>query len=105
MVVGTCGGDLLPQEPFLDLPILTGCEAAMAKKSVEVGLALVLRQIETAGRWCQGLFSAYIAMIPKAEGDSTPLGQRPLCVLPVVYRLWAFICLAHLKDWFLCVGP
>ena len=73
MVAGTCGGDLLPQEPFLDLPILTGCEAAMAKKSVEVGLALVLRQIETAGRWCQGLFSAYIAMIPKAEGDSTPL--------------------------------
>ena len=29
-------------------------------------------------------FDAYIAMIPKAEGDSTPFGQRPLCVLPVV---------------------
>ena len=39
-------------------------------------------------------------MIPKAEGDSTPLGQRPLCVLPVVYRLWASVRLAHLKDWF-----
>ena len=43
-----------------------------------VGLALVLRQIETAGQWPQGLLDAYIAMIPKAEGDSTPLGQRPL---------------------------
>ena len=32
----------------------------------------------------------FFAMIPKADGDSTPLGQRPLCVLPVVYRLWAF---------------
>ena len=36
-----------------------------------VGLALVLRQIEAAGQWPQGLLDAYIAMIPKAEGDST----------------------------------
>ena len=25
----------------------------------------------------------YIAMIPDVDGDSTPLGQRPLSVLPV----------------------
>ena len=37
-----------------------------------VGLALVFRQIEAAGQWPQGLLGAYIAMIPKAEGDSTP---------------------------------
>ena len=42
-----------------------------------VGLALFLRQIEAAGRRPQGLLDACIAMIPKAEGDSTPLGQRP----------------------------
>ena len=30
-----------------------------------------------------------VAMIPKSGGDATPLGQRPLCVLPVVYRVWA----------------
>ena len=104
-------GDHLPQEDLLDLAILTGeelHEVAMAKKSTAggfdgwawneikalslswfVGLALVLRQIEAAGRWPQNLLDAYIAMIPKAEGDSIPLGQRPLCVLPVVYRLWA----------------
>ena len=28
-------------------------------------------------------------MIPKTGGDATPLGQRPLSVLPVVYRIWA----------------
>ena len=39
-------------------------------------------------------------MIPKAEGDSTSLGQRPLCVLLVVYHLCASVRLAHLKDWF-----
>ena len=86
-------GDHLPQEALLDLPILIGeelYEVAMAKKSTAGGLdgwawneikalslswfvelALVLRQIEAAGRWPQGLLDAYIAMIPKAEGDST----------------------------------
>ena len=44
---------------------------------------------ESTGIWPQGLLDAYIAMIPKADGDSTPLGQRHLSVLPVVYRLWA----------------
>ena len=66
-------GDHLPQEAFLDLPILTGeelCEVAIAKKSTAggldggawneikalslsrfVGLALILRQVEAAGRW------------------------------------------------------
>ena len=87
-------GDHFPQEALLDLPILIGeelYEAAMAKKSTAagldgwawneikalslswfVGLALVLRQVEAAGQWPQGLLDAYIAMIPKAEGDSTP---------------------------------
>ena len=47
----------------------------------------------------QGLLDAHIAMIPKADGDSTPLGQRPLSVLPVVYRLWASLRLGHLREW------
>ena len=86
-------GDHLPQEPLLELPMLTGeelYEAAMAKKSSAagldgwawneikalslswfVGLALVLRQVEAAGQWPQGHLDAYISMIPKAEGDST----------------------------------
>ena len=63
-----------------------------------VGLAVVLRRVETAGWWPLGLLDASNAMIPKE--DSTPLGQRPLCVLPVVYRLWASVRLAHFQDWF-----
>ena len=38
-------------------------------------------------------------MIPKADGDSAPLGQRPLSVLSVVYRLWASLRLGHLREW------
>ena len=43
------------------------------------GLAILLELVESTGTWPQGLLDAYIAMIPKADGDSTPLGQRPQC--------------------------
>ena len=48
----------------------------------------------------QGILDAKITMIPKSDGDSTPPGQRPLCALPVVYRLWASVRLGHLQSWF-----
>ena len=92
--------------PWLKSPLLGGLDgwAWNEIKALSffwfIGLALVLRQIEAAGRWSQGLPDAYIAMIPKAEGDSTPLGQRSLCVLPVVYRIWASVRLTYVPDWF-----
>ena len=114
-------GHLFPQEPYLDLPRITGRdlqEVARAKKSTaggldglawnEIralplpwfsGLAILLELVESTGIWPQGLLDAYIAMIPKADGDSTPLGQRPVSVLPVVYRLWASLRLGHLREW------
>ena len=63
------------------------------------GLAIFLELVETNGVWPQGLLDAYVAMIPKADGDSTPLGHRPLRVLPVVCRLWASLRLGHFRDW------
>ena len=39
-------------------------------------------------------------MIPLSDGDSTPLGQRPLCVLLVENRLWASVRLGHIQAWF-----
>ena len=114
-------GHLLPQEPQFDLPRNTGRDlqdVARAKKSTaggldgwawnEVkalplpwfsGLAIQLQLVETAGVWPPGLLDAYIAMIPKAGGESTSLGQRPLSVLPVVHRLWASLTLSHLGEW------
>ena len=53
-------------------------------------LARILSKVEDLGVWLDGLLDAYITMIPKTDGDSTSLGQRPLSVLPVVYRIWAF---------------
>ena len=48
-------------------------------------LAVLLSLVESTAVWPQGLLGAYIAMIPKVGGDSTPSGQRPLCVLSVVF--------------------
>ena len=49
------------------------------------GLAILFNLVETTGNWPQGLLDACIAMIPKADVDSTPLGQRtpwcPTCCL------------------------
>ena len=53
------------------------------------GLACILCEVEEDGVWPEGLLDAYIAMIPEVGGDATPLGQRSLCVLSVVYRIWA----------------
>ena len=48
-------------------------------------LARILAKVEDAGVWPDGLLDACIATIPKTDGDATPLGQRPLSVLPIVY--------------------
>ena len=56
--------------------------------------------MEDTGVWPEGLLDAYIAMIPKTDGDATPLGQRPLSVLPVACRTWASARMLQLEDWF-----
>ena len=63
-------------------------------------LARILTKVEDVVVWPDGLLDAYIAMIPKTGGDATPLGQRPLSVLPVVYRIWASARIGQLEDWF-----
>ena len=64
------------------------------------GLARILTLVEDDGVWPDGLLDAYIAMIPKTDGDATPLGKRPLSVLPVVYRIWASARMGQLDGWF-----
>ena len=63
-------------------------------------LARILTKVEDLGVWPDGLLDAYITMIPKTDGDATPLGQRPLSVLPVVYRIWASARMGQLDGWF-----
>ena len=63
-------------------------------------LARILALVEDTGVWPDGLLDAYIAMIPKTDGDVTPLGQRPLSVLPVVHGIWASARMGQLEGWF-----
>ena len=101
----------MPVLPEVGLPRLTGSLLAdvVRKKKVTAGgldgcgwrefkvlpvswfdgLARILSCVEDFGIWPDGLLDAYIVMIPMDDGDATPLGQRPLSVLPVVDRIWA----------------
>ena len=45
-------------------------------------------------------FFCFFAVIPEVDGDATPLGQRPLSVLPVVNRVWASVRMLQLEGWF-----
>ena len=118
------GGGWLPVLDMFHLPPLTGdmlVDVVRKKKSTAggldgwgwkelktlplpcfVGLPRILRLVEETGVWPDGLLDAYVAMIPKSGGDATPLGQRPLCVLPVVYRIWASARMMQLEPWFKC---
>ena len=63
-------------------------------------LLRILSKVEDVAVRLDGLLDAYIAMIPKTDGDATPLGQRPLSVLPNVYRIWASARMGQLDELF-----
>ena len=52
-------------------------------------VARLLNLIEAEGAWPMEWLDAYVVMIPKASGGTRPQDQRPITVLPVVYRLWS----------------
>ena len=64
------------------------------------GLARILTKVEDTGVSSDGLLDAYIATIPKTDGDAVHRGQRPLSVLPVVYRFGASAHMCQLDGWF-----
>ena len=62
-------------------------------------LADVFTQVEAEGKWPEGLSGAIVALLPKKD-DHGPPAQRPISLLPMVYRLWAAARGAILKEWF-----
>ena len=64
------------------------------------GLARSLLMVEDDGVWPDCLLDACISMTPKVDGDATPLGQRPLCVHPLVHRMWASARVVQVEAWF-----
>ena len=58
------------------------------------GLAKILTRVEEIGVWPDGLLDAYITMIPKVDGDATPLGQRPLTMVQLEpwFKEWVPSC-------------
>ena len=66
-------------------------------------LAAVLAQVVAEGKLPAGLSGAIVALLPKKE-DHGPLAQRPISLLPMVYKLWAAARGAILKEWFIREG-
>ena len=78
-------------------------------------LAVVLSGVELDGIWPEGLLDAHITMIPKADGDATPLGQRPafclshfgVCQVAAFGRLasvLALVCTVRVCVLQVCMG-
>ena len=63
-------------------------------------LACILTKVVDVGVWSDGLLDAYIAMIPKTDGDATPLGQRPLSVSGLSIVFGPLFRMGQLEDWF-----
>ena len=66
-------------------------------------LAAVLTRVETEGTWPRGLSGAMVTLLPK-KGDHGPMAQRPISLLPMIYRLWAAARAGMLKEWFAASG-
>jgi len=43
---------------------------------------------EEEGCWPDAWAEAYVVMIPKSAGGTRPQDQRPITVLPLLWRLW-----------------
>lgn len=65
--------------------------------------AAVLSPVERLGRWPTGLRANCVALLPKG-GSAAPGDQRPIVLLPVVYRIWAALRGRLLQTWLLRCG-
>ncbi len=52
-------------------------------------IAELLTRCESEQRWPEQLRGCVVALLPKPGGSSGALGQRPIGILPLVYRIWA----------------
>ena len=84
------------------LPVLTGVDLVGVVRRPEPWfdqLARILVVVEEVGIWSEGLLDAHFALIPEVGRGAAPLGQRTLCVLPIVYSMWASARMVQLEDW------
>ena len=72
-------------------PGLPGVPIGVWKVLPDVWLGAVARLFNLAerlGTWPADWAEAYVVMIPKAAGGTRPEDQRPITVLPFLWRLW-----------------
>ena len=60
-------------------------------------MAQILNKVEEVGEWPAALAGARFVFLSKGEGNAV-LGQRPIGILPMLYRLWARVRLREAED-------
>ncbi len=62
-------------------------------------LARILNLIEKTGKWPKAAVMGLVAMIPKAKASNEHLGQRPITIMPLIYRMWASVRGRQCSSW------
>jgi hypothetical protein len=65
-------------------------------------IAILFKAIEVAGHWPSALRGGVVCLLPKAgvqATTSTPLEARPVVLLPMLYRLWAWKRGREVASW------
>jgi hypothetical protein len=70
-------------------------------------LAILFKAVEDAGRWPESLRGGVVCLLPKAgvqATTSTPLEARPVVLLSMIYRIWAWKRGREIAAWLTANG-
>ena len=62
-------------------------------------LLVLFMSIEESKQWPEALMFGFCSLIPKDPADLSPLGQRPLGIMSVVYRIYCAYRLLDVIQW------
>jgi hypothetical protein len=65
-------------------------------------IVTLFKAVELAGKWPEGLLGGIICLLPKAgvqASTNSPLEARPVVLLPLLYRLWAYKRGREIGEW------
>ena len=65
-------------------------------------IVTIFKAVELAGKWPEGLMGGIMCLLPKAgvqASTNSPLEARPVVLLPLLYRLWAYKRRREIGEW------
>ena len=88
------GPDGVSREDLMNMPVA-------GKQS----LIDLIAQIEQGKQWPNVCMTALISSLEKVESAATPAAFRPICVMSLIYRVWASIRAKQALQWLIQFAP